>query len=93
MKPEHSAAMTLGMLSGGMTPNTAAAFNTVQSPGGTNYPTLGLSLPTADGLTGLTPDFQPDTLGMANSGSPFSSMFGNMGEMDLTQNFDWVRIL
>lgn len=89
MQPEHSAAMTLGMLSGGMSPNTAAAFSTVQSPGGTNYPTLGLSLPTTDGPTGLTPDFQPDPLGMANPASPFSSMFGTMNEMDLTQNFDW----
>lgn len=37
-KPEHSAAMSLGMLSGGLTPNTAA-FNTMlgQSPRGTTY--------------------------------------------------------
>jgi hypothetical protein len=38
-KPEHSAAMGLGMLSGGLSPISGAAFNSMmaQSPRGTNY--------------------------------------------------------
>lgn len=87
MQPEHSAAMTLGMMSsGGLTPNTAAAFGgTIQSPGGTAYPAMDLSMPGA-GNTGMTPDFSGD-LGLT-PGSPFSSMFNNM---EMGQNFDWVR--
>ena len=38
VKPEHSAAMTLGMLSSGLSPNSAAIFNNaLQSPRGTPY--------------------------------------------------------
>lgn len=92
--PEHSAAMTLGMLSGGMSPNTAAVFNSVQSPGGTAYPAadLGFSLPPTTG-TGLSPDYSADVLGMESAASPFA-MFNNLGDnMDLTTtNFDWVSI-
>lgn len=85
MQPEHSAAMTLGMMSGGLTPNTAAAFGSVvQSPGGTAYPAMDLSVPSAE-RTGMTPDFSGDS-GL-NPGSPFSSMFNNM---EMGQNFDWV---
>lgn len=86
IKPEHSAAMTLGMMSsGGLTPNTAAAFGeAVQSPGGTTYPAMDLSASAAE-RTGMTPDFSGD-LGL-NPGSPFSSMFTNM---EMSQNFDWV---
>lgn len=85
MQPEHSAAMTLGMMSsGGLTPDTAAAFGgAVQSPGGTTYPAMDLSMPSAG--TGMTPDFSGD-MGL-NPGSPFSSMFNNVG---MGQNFDWV---
>jgi hypothetical protein len=94
MQPEHSAAMTLGMLSGGMTPNTVAAFNSVQSPGGTSYPPIDLgSLPVPEATgTGMTPDYQLDGMGMGNPTSPFSSMFSTMGTggTDFTQNFDWV---
>ncbi|KAL1872098.1 hypothetical protein Daus18300_004467 [Diaporthe australafricana] len=87
LEPEQSAAMTLGMLSsGGLTPNTAAAFGgTMQSPGGTAYPGMDLSVPPVGEGTGMTPDFSGD-LGLA-PGSPFSSMFGN--GMDIGQNFDW----
>jgi hypothetical protein len=90
LQPEHSAAMTLGMLSGGMTPNSAA-FNPVQSPGGTSYPMdLGLS-PSAE-TSGIALDLAPELLGLGNNpGSPFSSMFNGMSttNMDMT-NFDWV---
>lgn len=90
MQPEHSAAMTLGMMSsGGLTPNTAAAFGSaVQSPGGTTYSAMDLSVPVGE-KTGLTPDFSGD-LGL-NPGSPFSSMFNQMGSgLEMGQNFDWV---
>jgi hypothetical protein len=81
LQPEHSAAMTLGMMSSGLTPN-------YQSPGGTNYPPLDIGTG-----TGLTPDFSADIMpGINNAASPFS-MFNNMagsGDMALDQNFDWV---
>lgn len=95
MQPEHSAAMTLGMMSsGGLTPNTAAMFGgsggILQSPGGTAYPDLGV--PSGGERTGMTPDFSGD-LGL-NPGSPFSSMFNNLSSgMDTGQNFDWVSNL
>jgi hypothetical protein len=96
MQPEHSAAMTLGMLSGGMTPNAGGGFPAVQSPGGTNYPAMDLGLvPPVGERSGLTPDFSGsggDMLGMANPGSPLS-MFDSLGNnMDLSTNFDWVSI-
>lgn len=90
MQPEHSAAMTLGMMSsGGLTPNTAAILgNTVQSPGGTAYPAVNFSMPPGEG-TGMTPDFSGDIA--LNPGSPFSSMFNAMGNgLEMGQNFDWV---
>lgn len=81
MQPEHSAAMTLGMLSSGLTPS-------YQSPGGTNYPPPDIS---ADAGTGLTPSFQGDGLpGISNAASPFS-MF-NAGDMALDQTLDWVCV-
>lgn len=88
LEPEQSAAMTLGMMSsGGLTPDTAAAFGgAMQSPGGTTYPGMDLSVPPVGEGTGMAPDFSGD-LGL-NPGSPFSSMFGN--GMDIGQNFDWV---
>lgn len=93
MKPEHSAAMTLEMMSsGGLTPNTAAALGgAVQSPGGTAYPPLDLSIPAVE-RTGMTPDFSGD-LGL-NPSSPFSSMFYQMSNgMEMGQNFDWVSTI
>ncbi|KAI0490165.1 fungal-specific transcription factor domain-containing protein [Xylaria cf. heliscus] len=83
MQPEHTAAMTLGMLSGGMTPN-----GSFQSPGGTTYPNLDLGAGMS--LTPI-PDFQPDIGAVNNAASPFS-MFTNLGNannMALDQNFDW----
>ncbi|KAI0159520.1 hypothetical protein GGR57DRAFT_490594 [Xylariaceae sp. FL1272] len=87
MQPEHSAAMTLGMLSGGITPSA-----TFQSPGGTTYPNLDLNM-TMGTRTGLTPtpDFQTDMGTGNNAASPFS-MFTNLGNgssMAIDQNFDW----
>lgn len=104
LQPEHSAAMTLGMLSGGMSPNTAASFNSIQSPGGTSYPMdLGLGLMGGSGATQSMPaDFTSlypmSGLGVpgGNPGSPLSGLFGSLGGndtgvMDFTgSNFDWV---
>jgi hypothetical protein len=85
MQPEHSAAMTLGMLSGGVTPN-----GSFQSPGGTTYPNLELGPSMGPPLPS---EFQPDAGAANNAASPFS-MFTNLGSssnMALDQNFDWVR--
>lgn len=80
LQPEHSAAMTLGMMSSGLTPN-------YQSPGGTSYPPLDIG-------SGLTPNFPVDLMAgaPANAASPFSMFnnIGNTGDMALDQNFDWV---
>lgn len=86
LQPEHSAAMTLGMMSTGLTPS-------YQSPGGSNYPPLDLG--TGDMSTSFAPNlFQTDLMaGTNNPASPFS-MFNNLGasgDMALDQNFDWVR--
>jgi len=82
LQPEHSAAMTLGMLSTGLTPN-------YQSPGGTTYPPL----ETGTG-TGLTPDFSGDVMGGFNNNTTPFSMFTNLGsaDMNIDENFDWVSL-
>ncbi|KAH9904181.1 fungal-specific transcription factor domain-containing protein [Xylariomycetidae sp. FL2044] len=83
MQPEHSAAMTLGMLSGGLSPNG------IQSPGGTVYPSLDIGTAPP---SGLTPDFQSDPMGgVNNAASPFSMFtnLGNVNNMAIDQNFDW----
>ncbi|KAM7214679.1 Fungal specific transcription factor domain containing protein [Rhypophila decipiens] len=88
---EHSAAVTLGMLSGGMTPNTAAPFNAVQSPGGTSYPSLGMDIGmSGPGVgSGMTPDFSGEALGGTGAASPFS-MFNSMSGNNVDfGNFDW----
>jgi hypothetical protein len=99
LKPEHSAAMTLGMLSGGLSPNSAAIFNSMaQSPGGTRYANIDMSMGDSSASTGLTPNFSMDNsnpFGNLNSvASPFS-VFGNAGSgtamMDVPANLDWVR--
>ena len=89
-KPEHSAAMTLGMLSnGGMTPNSAALFNNgafnQNMPGSSNMSDIQGS--------GLTPGFSmEDTMnGIPSAPSPLS-FFGNGGfggDMP-PANLDWV---
>ena len=88
-KPEHSAAMTLGMLSnGGMTPNSASIFNgAFPSIGGVNT-TMGGDMQSS----GLTPSYSMDQAanGIPSVPSPLS-FFGNVnlaGEMP--GNLDWV---
>lgn len=102
LRPEHSAAMTLGMLSsGGMTPNTAALFNTsvAPSPGGIRYANVDINMGDGGG-TGLTPNFPMDMStnpfnSMNAAASPFSA-FGTsgagMGMMDAPANLDWVSL-
>ncbi|OLN88734.1 putative transcriptional regulatory protein C1F7.11c 1 [Colletotrichum chlorophyti] len=87
MQPEHNAAMTLGMLSGGMTPNTAAAIeNSMQGVSNFGGMDFGVSLPMTG--TGMTPNYSGD-LNMNNAGSPFS-MFTNLeAGADFPANFDW----
>lgn len=81
--PEHSAAMTLGMLStGGMTPNSANMFEP-------RYPASMANLlndPMAAPSTGLTPQLGASSSsgGPDNVSSPFSNLFG----ANLFQNLD-----
>ncbi|KAF7914428.1 uncharacterized protein EAF01_000834 [Botrytis porri] len=98
LKPEQSAAMTLGMLSGGLSPNSAAMFNSMgQSTGYTNMD-LNMSESGGIGGTGLTPFSLDNSLNpfatMNASASPFS-IFGNTGNapgmMDLPANLDWEQ--
>ncbi|KAH0556079.1 hypothetical protein GP486_005985 [Trichoglossum hirsutum] len=86
-KPEHSAAITLGMMSsGGLTPNTAAAlFGERPQPG-----TPGGSMNMSD-APGFTPLYQsPENNGGGGDvASPFS-FFGASGNvMDLSGGLDW----
>lgn len=93
MEAEQSAAMTLNMLSGGMTPNTAAALGSMQTPDPTGFADMDFGMGASGppgGSTGMTPNFQGD-LDMNNPQSPFS-MFTNLENGgDLMANFDWVR--
>ena len=83
--PEHSAAMTLGMLSAGLSPNTQAFMNgsgTGMTPGREFQ---------MDGSYGNGGGFQAD-----EALSPFTQMFGptNLGASgaaDVPDNLDWVR--
>ena len=96
LAPEHSAAMTLGMLStgvGAMSPNSANMFanspyDTAQSSQAQQSAAL------ASQYMGPTAD---QNNGAVSAASPFSSLFGSgMGfpSMDLpTANFNWVCIL
>jgi hypothetical protein len=96
--PEHSAAMTLGMLStGGMSSNSANMFEQ-------RYPASMANLlndPTPQQTSGLMPQFNAGTTSgpgvVENAPSPFSNLFG----ANLFQNLDlppadsinWVRRL
>ncbi|KAF2019902.1 hypothetical protein BU24DRAFT_129030 [Aaosphaeria arxii CBS 175.79] len=93
--PEHSAAMTLGMLStGGMTPNSANMFDT-------RYPAVPASMANIlnDAAPQQTSAFPNQfgagvTSGPDNAPSPFSNLFGasiGFQNMDLpdTSNIDW----
>jgi hypothetical protein len=102
LKPEHSAAMTLGMLSGGLSPNTAAMFNNagMQSPRGTNYANFDTNMGDSSASTGMTPNFSTDNsnpfASLNSVASPFS-VFGNTGTgagmLDVPANLDWVCCL
>ena len=90
-KPEHSAAMTLGMLSnGGMTTNTSARFNGSYPSMASNNISLGETQ-----LSGQTPGYpmEQSTAGTASTSIPFTFLgTGNpMLEMP-PANLDWVRI-
>jgi hypothetical protein len=100
MQPEHSAAMTLGMLSsGGLTPNTASLFNGTMplTPGGNKYSNIEMNMGDGVGNTGMTPNFGMDStnpLNLNGAASPFSQVFGNMGSsqgmVDMPATLDWV---
>ena len=91
--PEHSAAMTLGMLStGGMTPNSANMFDQ-------RYPASMANLlndPMPQPSTGLTPQYGGTSgpAGPETAPSPFSNLFGaNLFQnLDLppTDSLNWV---
>lgn len=93
--PEHSAAMTLGMLStGGMTPNSANMFDQRYPASMANL----LNEPMPPPSTGLTPQYggASGSGGAENAPSPFSNLFGaNLFQnLDLppTDNINWVCI-
>ncbi|PBP23967.1 hypothetical protein BUE80_DR005051 [Diplocarpon rosae] len=96
LAPEQSAAMTLGMLSGGLTPNPASIFNAMaQSPGGTRYANMDANMGDSLSSAGLMPNYGMDASNPLSSmndvGSSFS-IFGNIGpgiEMDMPGNLDW----
>lgn len=98
IQPEHSAAMTLGMLSGGVTmaPGSTSAADAMfrGSPEARMQQSFDMGFgSTGSGSgsgSGMTPDYSGDMLGGDPGASPFSSMFGNMaGNVDFTNNFDW----
>ena len=90
-KPEHSAAMTLGMLSnGGMTPGTASMFNSA-------FPAQAGAGSSLDETTssGLAPDYsmsqQANGIAPASSPGPFSFFNNGNVSMDMPPtNVDWV---
>jgi hypothetical protein len=94
--PEHSAAMTLGMLSaGGMTPNSANMFDQRYPASMANLLNDPMPLPSS----GLTPQYNQATGGAPgpeNTSSPFSNLFGaNLFQnLDLppADNINWVSL-
>lgn len=109
VEPEHSAAMTLGMLStGGLTPNATnlfAAYETqqqqLQATQSQNHQT---QPPTSSTGTGIPSQYMAGTGVDSNGGpfgplSPFSSLFGgpSLAFQDLAMsnanNIDWVSLL
>ncbi|KAK3330259.1 fungal-specific transcription factor domain-containing protein [Apodospora peruviana] len=91
MQPEHSAAVTLGLLSGGVAPSAGSSFSTAQSPGGSSYPPLdiGLGSSGSGSGSGMTPDFSGGGLGAAGPASPFSMFNGGNVDFGVGTNFDW----
>lgn len=104
LQPEHSAAMTLGMLSsGGIPQNNTQTFSPLppinNSVGMMKYSNVDMSMDEPPIRSGLTPNYSMDGVNSGNLGnsggalSPFSQVFGNMGNlMDMPANLDWVRV-
>ena len=105
LQPEHSAALTLGMLSGGAMPGPSTAFTGAQTSMSPMYGILNTGLDTAS--TGPSPSSGPSTGIASVAASEFSNpmlgfdiapspmtMFDNMASsnMDFSSNLDWVRI-
>lgn len=103
--PEHSAAMTLGLLSsGGVSPNSAFGMGNMagQMPSASAaYPAsmAGLLNEPLPERTGLTPQYSgPEAPGAALGGaaSPFSQLFGQSGAAGLLDgaggDIDWVSL-
>ncbi|MCJ1449008.1 MAG: hypothetical protein MMC23_009527, partial [Stictis urceolatum] len=87
-KPEHSAAITLGMLSsGGLTPGSTTAFN-----GGPYPPTPGSNNANMQDApaSGMTPNFMSAEQLAMNANSPFSSFFANGPGVENPSNLDWA---
>ncbi|KAI9836512.1 MAG: hypothetical protein M1838_005013 [Thelocarpon superellum] len=84
-KPEHSAALTLGLMStGGMTPNTASIFDRATSSTPSNNVTMTEATP-------FSPNFaieHPNQLGQISSGPPLFPAMG-VSSMDVPVNLDW----
>ncbi|KAL8909983.1 MAG: hypothetical protein Q9171_004716 [Xanthocarpia ochracea] len=86
-KPEHSAAMTLGMLSsGGLTPNSSAAL---YNNHGNGYPST-TNMENVQQSSGLTPNYSMEQApnGIPSAPSPFSFMTGGL-QSDMPVNLDW----
>lgn len=96
LRPEQSAAMTLGMLSGGLSPNSAAMFNNVgQASAGYSNMDLNMGDSSGSGLTPYALDNNVNPFATTNGGASPFSMFGNTGNapgmMDLPANVDWEQ--
>ncbi|KAJ8061756.1 hypothetical protein OCU04_009554 [Sclerotinia nivalis] len=96
LRPEQSAAMTLGMLSGGLSPNSAAMFNNVgQASAGYTNMDLNMGDSSGSGLTPFALDNNINPFATMNGGASPFSMFGNIGNapgmMDLPANVDWEQ--
>jgi hypothetical protein len=92
MRLEHTAAMTLGLLSGSMSPDQGSGFGSLGSgiTGTTPLPFSSMDISLATGaLPPLGTDFGGD-FGINNPQSPFSSMFNLGGAGADLSNFDWV---
>lgn len=87
--------MTLGMLSGSMSPNAPSPFQSLAGgTAATPFSGMDFSIPTApSGLTGMTPDFSgaDPFAAAAVPQSPLAMFSGAGGAVpDFTANFDWV---
>ena len=90
-KPEHSAALTLGLLSsGGLTPNSATLFNGGFSTAPPNVANMSDMQP-----LGMSPNFPMDQSGngFGSTPNPFTILANNNGVLDMSStNLDWVCI-